>query len=95
MNLLDAEIQARVAGEIDEDVLDQKRRLLAVRDPERASEYARASFAATAAEYVHSLWHDVSVREGPDHLPPDRLARRLRLFARWFPPDGGYRLFAR
>ncbi len=95
LDLLDAEIHAGVAGEIDEASLDRKRHLLSFRTPEAASEYARASFAATTAEYVHSLWHDVSVREGPDHLPPGHLARRLGLFARWFPPDRGYRLFAR
>jgi hypothetical protein len=97
LKLLLAETEAGVAGEIDEESLRQKRRLLlspaSARNPRRLERYARASFASTAAEYVHCLWHDVHTRAGPDHLPAEWLRRRLLLFARWFPPDRGYRLF--
>jgi hypothetical protein len=97
--LLCDEIAGSVPGEIDEDALDAKRRLmasrLAARSRRRLADYARASFAATAAEYVHCLWHDVTVRTGSEHLPARYLRRRLELLARWFPPDRGYRLFAR
>jgi len=93
------EIAAGVTGEIDEEALEAKRRLLAgraaARSRRRLEEYARASFASTAAEYVHCLWHDVTVRTGPEHLPARCLRRRLELLARWFPPNRGYRLFAR
>lgn len=95
--LLDAEIRAGVTGELDEAALDAKRGLLAgraqARSARRLEHYGRASFAATAAEYVHSLWHDVGVRTGPDFLPAAHLRRRLELLAGWFPPKRGYRLF--
>lgn len=97
--LLSHEIVDCVTGEIDDEALEKKRRLMggraSARSRRRLEEYARASFAATAAEYVHCLWHDVTVRKGPEHLPPRCLRRRLELLARWFPPNRGYRLFAR
>lgn len=98
LRLLQAEIEAGVTGEIDETALEEKRKLLSSRvlaqSPRRLERYAQASFGATFAEYVHSLWHDVTVRTGPEHLPPDWLRRRLELLAAWFPPRPGYRLFA-
>ena len=97
--LLWGEIRAGIDAEIDEQALDAKRSLLASRSSARnralLEEYGRASFAGTAAEYVHALWHDVTVREGPEHLPAAQLRRRLELLSRWFPPDRGYRLFPR
>jgi len=96
--LLAEEIRDGVTGEIDEQALDEKRSLLASRLHARSSRqlarYGRASFAGTAAEYVHCLWHDVTARSGPDYLPAAQLRRRLELFATWFPPDRGYRLFS-
>jgi hypothetical protein len=96
--LIDGEIRAGIRGEIDEEALQAKQGLLANRESVRSvrmlESYGRASFAATAAEYVHSLWHDVTIREGPEYLPPPQLRQRLELLARWFPPDTGYRLFA-
>lgn len=98
LRLLQAEIEAGVAGEIDEEALGAKRRLLlspaSARNPLRLERYARASFASTVAEYVHCLWHDVTVRSGPEHLPAGALRRRLEMMSRWFPPDRGYKLFA-
>ncbi len=97
LKLLDGEISAGVEGEIDEETLEEKRRLLSSRalaaSPRRLLRYAGAAFAATLAEYVHALWHDVTVRTGPEHLPPEWLRRRLALFERWFPPEGGRRLY--
>ena len=97
LRLLDAELRANVPGEIDEDALEEKRRLLSsrvlARSSRRLEQYAEASFAGTAAEYVHALWHDVTVRSGPDHLPAEWLRRRLELLERWYPPGGGRRLF--
>jgi len=97
LEALSREIRAGVTGEIDEAALEQKRRLtesrVAARSRRRLERYARASFAGTFAEYVHALWHDVTVRTGPEHLPPDWLRRRLELVSRWFPPRPGYRLF--
>ncbi len=95
--LLESEISRGIEGEIDEEALWEKRSLF--RSRARASSaawltrYARASFAGTAAEYVHCLWHEVTVRTGREHLPPRELRRRLELLAQWFPPDRGYRLF--
>ncbi len=97
LGLLAAELDAGVEGEIDEEVLEWKRRLLRLDGSARRSRclerYTAAAFAHTAAEYVHCLWHDVTAHAGPEHLPAPWLRRRLELFARWFPPDRGYRLF--
>jgi hypothetical protein len=95
--LLSEETGAGIEGEIDEQALDEKRSLLKSRSHaaslRRLARYGRASFAGSAAEYVHCLWHEVTVRTGPDYLPAARLRRRLELLARWFAPDRGYRLF--
>src|ERR1019366_8710520 len=88
---------ANISGEMDEQALDAKRLLLAdrahARDPRCLERYGVTSFAATAAEYVHCLWHDVTIRTGEAYLPAPQLRRRLELLARWFPPDRGYALF--
>ena len=97
--LLDAEIGAGVAGEIDEVALKQKRLLLAghysASSRRRLDLYGAASFAGTAAEYIHCLWHDVVVRSGRDFLPAPQLKRRLDLLSGWFPPAQGHPLFPR
>jgi hypothetical protein len=99
LKLLCAEIEAGVSGEIDEGSLREKRALFSTRASARSrsrlEQYARSSFAATVAEYVHCLWHDVTVRTGSEHLPALWLRRRLELLARWLPPDRGHRLFPR
>ena len=91
------EISMGFEGEIDEQALEEKRSLFESRshanNVKRLTGYARASFAGTVAEYVHCLWHEVTIRTGPDHLPAEPLRRRLELMARWFPPNRGYRLF--
>jgi hypothetical protein len=93
---LAGEIRDGIKGEIDEQALEQKHCLLAsrlhARNLRQLARYGRASFAGTAAEYVHCLWHDVTARSGPDYLPALQLRRRLELVAGWFPPDRGYRL---
>jgi hypothetical protein len=98
LGLLRSEMDENFPGEIDEGSLLQKRKLLsgraAARSNRRLADYARASFAGTAAEYVHALWHDVTVRTGPDYLPPAPLRRRLEMMKRWFPPDPKCQLFA-
>lgn len=95
--VLDEEIRAGISGEIDEQALEEKRSLLSSRVHARRrrqlARYGRASFAGTAAEYVHCLWHEVTARTGLDYLPAPQLRRRLELLAGWFPPDRGYRLF--
>jgi hypothetical protein len=95
--LLCDEISMGIDGEIDEQALEEKRSLFESRshanNVKRLTGYARASFAGTVAEYVHCLWHEVTIRTGPDHLPAEPLRRRLELMARWFPPNRGYRLF--
>ncbi len=99
LRLLQTEIEADVPGEIDDDALRVKRTLLSspltARSTRQLRRYARASFASTLTEYVHCLWHDVTVRVGDEHLPADCVRRRLELMARWFPPNRGYRLFPR
>jgi len=95
--LLDREIAAGIPGEIDEDALEQKRLLLTNRSSAgsrtRLARYGAASFAGTVAEYIHSLWHDVTIRAGPDFLPALQLRRRLDLLSRWYPPARGRRLY--
>lgn len=95
--LLCDEISMGILGEIDEQALEEKRSLFESRshanNVKRLTDYARASFAGSVAEYVHCLWHEVTVRTGPDYLPVAPLRRRLELMARWFPPNRGYRLF--
>jgi hypothetical protein len=95
--LLCDEISMGIEGEIDEQALEEKRSLFESRshanNVKRLTRYGRASFAGTVAEYVHCLWHEVTVRTGPDYLSVAPLRRRLELFARWFPPNRGYRLF--
>jgi hypothetical protein len=97
LKLLQSEIDAGVTGEIDEEALHEKEALLSSRTLARSrrqlERYARASYASTAAEYVHCLWHDVTVRSGPEYLPPVPLRRRLELMESWFSPNRGYRLF--
>jgi hypothetical protein len=99
LKLLRAEIEEGVSGEIDQESLRKKRALFSSRASARSRSrlelYARSSFAATVAEYVHCLWHDVTVRTGSEHLPALWLRRRLELLARWLPPDRGHRLFPR
>jgi hypothetical protein len=89
LELLREEIEAGVEGEIDERALGEKRAMLASRilaaSPRRLERYAELSFAGTMAEYVHSLWHEVTVQTGPDYLPLPWLRRRFALFSRWFP----------
>ena len=91
------EISTGIEGEIDEQALEEKRSLFESRshanNVKGLARYGLASFAGTAAEYVHCLWHEVTVRTGPDYLPVAPLRRRLELMARWFPPNRGYRLF--
>lgn len=95
--LLDEEIGLGIHAEIDERALEFKRSLMSspahARSLKLLLRYGRASFASTAAEYVHCLWHDVTVRSGPECLPVPQLRRRLELLAKWFPPNRGYRLF--
>lgn len=95
--LLYDEIGMGIEGEIDEQALQGKRSLVESRphgnNMKRLTRYGCASFAGTVAEYVHCLWHEVTVRRGPDYLPVLPLRRRLELLAAWFPPNRGYRLF--
>jgi hypothetical protein len=95
--LLDEEIREGITGEIDEQALAGKRSLLSALSQARSRAhlecYGCASFAGTAAEYVHCLWHEVTIQSGADYLPPGTLRRRLDLLARWFPPDRGHRLY--
>lgn len=97
LKLLAAETQAGVEGEVDEEPLRQKRRLMlsagTARNIHRVKRYARVSFAYTVAEYIHCLWHDVTVRGGPEHLPSHWLRRRLTAMERWYPPNPGYSLY--
>ncbi len=62
-----------ITGEIDEDALEEKCRLLSSRisasSSRRLESYGAASFAGTAAEYIHSLWHDLTARCSEPGIP--------------------------
>lgn len=97
--LLQAELRAGIAGEVDDDARAAKQPLTGSRprrrrSPELFEHYRDISFVSTTAEYMHGLWHDVQVRLGPEHLPVRELRRRLMLLAEMFPPNPGYSLFA-
>jgi hypothetical protein len=98
LELLRAEVEAGVRGEIDDHALRSKRELLssrtAARSTRRLHTYAAASFGSTAAEYIHGLWHDVTVRAGPEHLPAAWLRKRIEFMVKFFPPDPGQRVIA-
>lgn len=87
LRVIGEEIEAGVEGEIDEDALVEKRALLggglSARSRRRLLRYAGASFASTVAEWVHSRWHEVTVREGPEQLPAEWLRRRWEVLERW------------
>ncbi len=83
--LLRREAREGATGEMDEDALE-------ARESEHPA-YAAISLAATLAEYLHALWHDVEVRQGPEHLAAKFLRRRFEFLARIFPPDPGQVLF--
>ena len=95
--ILGDEVNKGIDGEIDQQALEEKLKLFEgpshTSNPKGLERYGRASFAGTAAEYVHCLWHEVSVQTGPEHLPAAQLRRRLKLLERWFRPNPGYRLF--
>lgn len=97
--LLAAELRAGVLGEIEEDALAAKRQVAGNRFRRRLSHepfdhYRDVSFASTAAEYMHGLWHDVQIRTGGDHLPVPELRRRMVLMSEMFPPNEGYQVFS-
>jgi hypothetical protein len=91
LKLLREEIEANVEVEIDERALQEKRTMLSSRilaaSARRMERYAEASFAGTVAEYVHTLWHEVTLQTGCDYLPLPWLHRRFALFSRWFPAE--------
>jgi len=95
--LLEEEVRQGVRGEIDEEALNAKSAYLASltgrRQRAHFERYRDVSFAGTAAEYIHGLWHDVQIRVGPEHLPVAQLRRRMNLMAGLFPPNPGYRVF--
>lgn len=83
--LLQQEMAEGAAGEIDEDALEARDSA----DPD----YVAISLAATLAEYLHALWHDVEVRQGAGHLAAPFLRRRFEWLAGILPPDPGQTLF--
>jgi hypothetical protein len=97
--LLEEELRVGVPGEIDEDALAAKQPLVSPQPRRhgygRFEHYRDVSFVSTMAEYMHGLWHDVQVRVGPEHLPIAPLRRRVKLLAGLFPPNPGYRVFAK
>lgn len=97
--LLEAELQSGVHGEIDEESFAAKRQVSASRfrrrlGREHFDHYRDVSFVSTAAEYMHGLWHDVQIRVGGDHLPVPELRRRMILMSEMFPPNEGYQVFS-
>jgi len=97
--LLEAELRSGVRGEIDQEAFAAKRQVFGSRfrrrfGREHLDHYRDVSFASTAAEYMHGLWHDVQVQTGGDHLPVPELRRRMILLSEMFPPNEGYQVFS-
>lgn len=98
--LLEEELRQNVRGEIDKEALSAKEAYLnsrggAAHKSEQFTRYRDTSLVSTLAEYMHGLWHDVQIRTGPEHLPVPQLRQRMTAFAKMFPPNEGYGLFAR
>ena len=86
LGLLLEETEGGIHGELDEASLETKQYLEThPTNPDALEAYAAASFAASLAEYVHSLWHDIEFTEGEDFLPEAAVQRRFGLLSGWFP----------
>lgn len=83
--LLARELSEHAEGEIDEESLAAKQ--------SASLDYTEVSLASTLAEFMHAMWHDVELRQGPEHLAPPLIRRRFELLAEWFPPNPGRQLF--
>ncbi len=90
LSLLGREFEAGVEGDIDEYAFEEKQGVKAAPgDAERLERYTATAFAATAAEYMHTMWHDVTLRTGPEHLPADAVRARFDWFRKILPPNPG------
>lgn len=86
LSVLLEETGTGIRGELDEAALEAKQFLRThPASPDALEAYAAAAFAASFAEYVHSLWHDIEFNEGEDFLPEAAVKRRFELLSGWFP----------
>jgi hypothetical protein len=95
--LLRAEIEAGVNGEVDEASWNLKQSILhrksGKRDTKMFREYVRQSFIDTLTLYMHGICCDIDVETGPRQLASRYLRRRLQLLERLYPPPSGYNIF--
>ena len=95
--MIEHELAEKIPGEIDQNALEMKKRFEQARAGRRKkptlNSYLAQTFAATLAEYMHGLWHDVEIRTGPAYLPIPAIRHRLELMASLFPPNQGYQVF--
>ncbi len=90
LEVLREEFEAGVQGEIDEYAFEEKQKVMAApADAQQLETYAAMSFAATAAEYMHALWHEITLRTGPEHLPEEIVQARFDWFEKRLPPNPG------
>lgn len=94
--LLDAELEHHVHGEVDEPSWDRKQNLSLAAGTDRPTtkskafrEYAAQSFADTMTLYMHGICCDIDVETGPRQMPSRWLRKRLEALYQMFPPPQG------
>jgi hypothetical protein len=98
MDLLRAELKARVHGEVDQLSWAAKQNLLNKQTSFRGEtklfrEYARESFFDTLTLFLHGLCCDIDVEPGPRQIASRHLRKRLEYLRGQFPPPEGYAVF--
>ena len=98
MEMLRAELKARVHGEVDQLSWTAKQNLLNKQASFRGEtklfrEYARESFFDTLTLYLHGLCCDIDVEPGPRQIASRHLRKRLDYMRSQFAPPEGYAVF--
>jgi hypothetical protein len=96
--LIRAELETSVHGEVDEGSWNLKQTLLhrgtgARRDTRTFREYVKQSFIDTMTLYLHGICCDIDVETGPRQIQSRALRKRLQLLESLFPPPTGYNVF--
>lgn len=87
--LLNAELEQHVNGEVDEPSWELKQALSENRRAKFFREYALQSFTDTMTLYMHGICCDIDVEPGPRQVPSRWLRKRLEALYEMFPPPNG------
>ena len=88
-DLLSAEFDENVNGEVDEPSWELKQALPAVSKRGKPfREYALQSFTDTMTLYMHGICCDIDVEPGPRQVPSRWLRKRIEALYEMFPPPG-------